>query len=272
MEEYYIRTPDHEDSRGPFDVDKLQSLVAAGQVTPDTIYYDQEKETWLPISENEALKVAIFPVKKALGLKIGPAKSENPNDPKEDPKPEEPGVDLSEILAAADGEIGENSELKKKRMSSERASIAAPTGLACILLLSAVSLIYPLLSVLTSAFSDGEYLALLSYPFLLVGLIDLLLAVALGLGVTEVYNYVRGRAMLTIGFGLYVGWGLQAPEMTIAFALGGIGVFTATLAHRFGLLVAAITLGALGHLGLVYLAVTGRFSDFFEVVRIPLGL
>lgn len=272
MEEYYIRTPNHDDARGPFDVDKLQTLFAAGQINAETIYYDQEKEAWLPIADNEALKAAIFPVKKTLGLKIAPAKSELSKAAEDDSLPKEESVDLSKILAAADGETVENQQVKRSRESVERTAMTAPTGLAVVLLLSAVSLLYPLLPTLSAAFSDSAFLALLGYPFLLIGLLDLLLAIALGLGVTEVYNYVRGRAMLTFGFGLYVGWALQAPEIMLAFSVAGIATFAATLARRFEVLIPALVFAAGTHLFLVYLAITGRFSDFFEMVRIPLGL
>lgn len=272
MEEYYIRTPDHDDSRGPFDVDKLQTLATAGQIDKNTIYYDQEKEEWLPIGLNEALTAAIFPTKKSLNLRIGgkpptlPPSGEPPAE-----KPDDGGVDLNMILAAADGTTAETKGVKAQRESVERAAMTAPGGLALIFLLSTVFLLYPLLPALTSAFSDRAFLDLVSYPIALLGIVDLTLALALGLGVTEVYSYARGRAMLTLGFGLYLGWALQAPEMILVFALAGIGTFAATLAKRYALLILTLVLGATGHAALVYFSVMGRFGGFFEVLRIPLG-
>ncbi len=49
-EEYYIRAPDSEDARGPFNMEKLSSLVEIDQVDKETLYYDDEKEEWLAFS------------------------------------------------------------------------------------------------------------------------------------------------------------------------------------------------------------------------------
>ena len=44
MSEYYIRTPEQDESRGPFTVSKLNTLAEAGQVKENTLYYDEDKE------------------------------------------------------------------------------------------------------------------------------------------------------------------------------------------------------------------------------------
>ena len=54
MLEYYIRTPEQDESRGPFDASKLRTLAEAGQVTENTLYYDEDKEEWIPMASNEA--------------------------------------------------------------------------------------------------------------------------------------------------------------------------------------------------------------------------
>ena len=60
-DEYYIRKPDQETARGPYNIEKLQSLAEAGQVDTETLYYDENLETWAAIASNEELRHEIFP-------------------------------------------------------------------------------------------------------------------------------------------------------------------------------------------------------------------
>jgi hypothetical protein len=46
MADYYIRTPEREESRGPFDASQLLTLAEAGQITENTLHYDESKEEW----------------------------------------------------------------------------------------------------------------------------------------------------------------------------------------------------------------------------------
>ena len=70
MADYYIRSKDDNDSRGPFDLSKLQTLAEAKQIDENTLYYDEEKEEWLPVGLNAELKAAVFPVREKLKLNI----------------------------------------------------------------------------------------------------------------------------------------------------------------------------------------------------------
>lgn len=266
MQDYYIRTPEHDDSRGPFNVVKLQSLVEAGQVDENTLYYDEEKEEWIPIALNEALKAEVFPKRERLSLRIEPQSAEDDGE-------EETGdaINVESMLAAADGETEETKHLKKKRESFERAIAISPVSLAIMMFLSGAFLLIPHLSIVQEALGEAPLSSLLNYPFLLIAFLDLILGVALLLAVTEVFPFVRGRAMLTLGFGLYLGWAIGDPELLVAFALAAIGPFTATLAQRFSLMVLAVVLGIIGNAFLVFLSLNGRFEGFFEVVEVGLG-
>ena len=61
MSHYYIRIPEQDESRGPFDIPKLETLAEAGQINPNTLYYDVEREEWIPIALNDALRSKVFP-------------------------------------------------------------------------------------------------------------------------------------------------------------------------------------------------------------------
>jgi hypothetical protein len=189
-------------------------------------------------------------------------------------QPEEEGeeerIDVQEILAAADGETEETRHLKKGKESMEKASAVAPSGLAAAMALSGLFLLFPHFGVLLNAFGEGAVTDLLGFPFFLVALLDLFLALALLLAVTEVYPYVRGRAMIGLGFGVYLGWALQSPDLILVFFLAGLGPFTATLSKRLSLTVAALAIAVIANGYLAYLSLTGRFDGFFESVQISL--
>ncbi|TVP75423.1 MAG: hypothetical protein EA353_13880, partial [Puniceicoccaceae bacterium] len=98
------------------------------------------------------------------------------------------------------------------------------------------------------------------------GLFDLLMGVLLLLSVTGIYPLVRGRAMLGLGFGVYVSWAIGDPELMALTAVASLSLFMATLVNRFGTLIFTFILGIGGHAYLAYLALSGRFDGFFESI------
>src|SRR5690606_41179358 len=69
MQEFYIRKEGDEDSRGPFTLEQLASLIEAGQVDRQTFYYDSVAEKWVEIQSNPELVQILFPVKKKLSMR-----------------------------------------------------------------------------------------------------------------------------------------------------------------------------------------------------------
>ena len=118
MGEYYIRTPAHDESRGQFDLAKLQTLVEADPLNKNTLYYDETKSEGIPVGLKGELNEARFPEKKNLNLK---ARSE-PIAALDDDPAEESAFGVEEILAAADGDTEETPHLKGKQKSFERAT------------------------------------------------------------------------------------------------------------------------------------------------------
>lgn len=267
MPEYYIRTPEHEESRGPFDAAKLRTLVEAGQVSENTLYYDEAKEEWLPIALNEVLRDELFPEKKSLKLRIG-GNSESVVTKEEQGDRAE--IKVEDMLKAAEGDTEENRHLKQSQKSFERAVALASNALGIMLILSAIAFLFPHHSVVQTAVSEGEWTRLLNQPFLLVGIFDLVMGILILLAVTEVYPVIRGRSMLGVGFGLYLGWALGDPIVILAFGLGGAGIFLATLAQRLSTMLLAIALGVCGNGALAYLAINGRFGEFYSSIQLNL--
>lgn len=259
MADYYIRTPDQDESRGPFDISKLLTLAEAGQVTPNTLYYDEDKEEWVPIALNEELKAQVFPEREKLVLKVGEEEEEAKVDTK-DPG----GVNVEAMLAAAEGDTAEKRKLTRQKKSFERAANISAVGLGLMMLFSALFMFLPLMPTLQGAISEQQFSTILNYPSVLIGIFDLIMAVLLLLAVTEVYPVVRGRAMLGLGFGVYVGWSLGDPILMGVFAAAGIGIFIATISQSLSSMVAALILGLGGNVYLAYLALNGRFDGFFE--------
>jgi hypothetical protein len=86
------------------------------------------------------------------------------------------------------------------------------------------------------------------------------------LAMTEVYPLLRARAMLTLGFGLYLGWSLQDPLISLASAMAGIGIFYATISRNYWLMITVLALAIGGNAILSYLALIDHFSGFFEKI------
>ncbi|HKK18233.1 MAG TPA: GYF domain-containing protein [Opitutales bacterium] len=265
MPEYYIRTPEQDESRGPFNDSKLRTLAEAGQVTENTLYYDEEKEEWIPIALNEALKAQVFPKAESLKLRLGHDDTDSEKYPDD-----ETGINVENMLKAAEADTDETRHLKRSQKSFERAVALASMTLGLMMILSAISFVIPHLDAIQGAVNEDAYTDLLNYPFLLVGIFDLVMAVLLLLSVTEIYPLLRGRAMLGLGFGVYVGWALGDPLLMLAFGLGGAGVFLATIAQGLSTMLLAIVIGIGGNAALAYLAINNRFAEFYSSIKFVL--
>jgi hypothetical protein len=63
-EEIYIRFLNDDIARGPYNDDQLLTLVEAGKITPETLFFDQLTESWMPIHSHEEVNKRVFPKKK----------------------------------------------------------------------------------------------------------------------------------------------------------------------------------------------------------------
>jgi len=268
MAEYYIRTPDYDESRGPFTVSQLLTLVEAEQVTLETLYYDDSKEEWLPIGTNIELREEVFPVKEKLKLKV-----EEPVEPAKEKKSkakEKAHTTVSDMLAFAEKDTQNARSKKSRERSFGWAIYLANNGLGLAMLLSAITLIFPHLEIIKEAFADKKFSSILNYPLILLGIIDLLICIYVYFGDRKLYPFVRGRAMLTLGFGAYAGWALGDQYLLLASVAFGIGTMWTTLVKQFfvGFLAVILSLGSSAFLA--YLSLSGYFDGFLDSVFLQL--
>ena len=141
MADYYIRTPDREESRGPFDASQLLTLGDAGQITENTLHYDENREEWIPIALNEQLKADVFPDREKLSLKVNQS-NDNASDAEANDAPKEQGgISVTDMLAAAERDTKETRHLKKKEESFHKAAALSTSSIGLMMLLSAVTLL-----------------------------------------------------------------------------------------------------------------------------------
>lgn len=267
MADIYIRTPDNNESRGPFDATKLQTLAEAGQVNPNTLFYDEDKEEWIPIALNEELNAAVFPQREKLSLKLGTPKTEQKDTKEtseEDPNDDGSKLTIEDMLNAAEGNTEERLELKQQQKSLERAAGLAAPILGIMMLASAITLIVPHLPQIKSIINSQSYATIVNHPVLMLGFLDAILAILLFLAVTEVYPIIRGRAMIALGCGVYVGWAIGDPLLMALSVAAGLGIFIASISLSYRLTLVAAALGFGGNGYLTYLAINGRFTEFFS--------
>jgi hypothetical protein len=259
MEEvYYIRPVDSETARGPFDIDKLNTLAEAGQVTLETLYFDEELEAWAPIGSNAELKESVFPAKKRLSLRQEKGQHATSSHAAEDEEREI--ISVEEMLAAAEGQTEETHHLKEEIRWQHRAASLAIPALAIVSFVSAATYIYPAWGTIMSLIDqEPDMLAkILRNPLLILGVLDLFFGISLALAATEVYPLLRLRAALGLGFFGYVYWaqyvngdpiGLYLCISNLAY---GIGVFTATITLSFRTMLLASFMSLAGALVFAY--------------------
>lgn len=258
VEEYYIRSAESETARGPYTIEKLVTLAESGQISPQTLYYDDNLESWAAIGSNSALKDRVFPQRKTLSLrKTRDAGKENLNKEAEDAP-----VHVDELLAAAEGTTEETRFIREKQRWEERAATVSLPGIGILLLLSALSLVYPSYEIVVRAFEEGigGLPQLLQTPLVLFGLFDLIAGVIILLGATEFFPALRLRAMLGAGFLGFMfmaqylnGYG-DGAYLAVSSMLFGVGLFVATLTLHFRLLLLSFVLAGLGVAGFFYFA------------------
>lgn len=256
-EEYFIRGPEEETARGPYGIDELLTLAEAGQITPEHYYFDPRMESWALIHSNEPLKDKIFPEKKQLTLRKKTSE-EVAFINKEDDESE--AVKVEEMLAAAEGHTDETKYVRTKRLWQERtAAISVPT-LGVMLVISALSVLYPSWSIVNAIMNDqeGAWQLLFQQPVVLLGGLDLIMGAFLFLNATEIFPLIRFRAMLGAGFFSIIYFshflngdpaGLWLGLSNLAF---GIGLYVCTLTLNFPLMVASSSIGIAGVLGIAW--------------------
>jgi hypothetical protein len=244
--EFYIRNADETDARGPFSVEQITSMGETGQVSPETLYYDANAEKWIFIKDDPEVKALIFPEKKKLTIKK-PSVSQ-PLNGETDMRG---SIDVTDMLAAAEGRTEDTKSRSAGLVMADRCAKYGLWGCILMLLLAAASEILPNIDVFT-AFAPAK---LIASPLPLLGLLDLIIAVLLLLGVVSTYPVVRFRAMLGLGFMGFIFYCQGQISLLAAVVSGSVGLYLTTIFLSYGPMFFALLLGLGGMGALAFLLI-----------------
>lgn len=239
-QEMYIRNATDTEARGPFTHQQVADLAEAGQVTADTLTYDAATEQWVAISSSPELMAIVFPQKKKLNLKAKEIKTLN--------KPDDsaPPITVNDMLDAAEGRTSDTKGKADPEVAMMRAAKIGMIGGVITLVAAAAAEILPATDALIAM--DGE--RLMGQPLAILGVIDLVLAVLLGLGMSTLYPIVRFRAALGFGMAAFIFYAQGMPTALLAVAAGSTGLYLCTVfVHLIPVIVAALV--GLGGMGLL---------------------
>ena len=242
-QEFYIRHASETEARGPFSLDQLVSLAETGSVTADSLYYDATAEQWVIIGDNPTVKAAIFPEKKKLSIK---AKDNLPSLNKVKADSSAP-ITVDDMLAAAEGRTTDTRHKQSGEFAAARAAAVGMWALVGMFVLSAAGSLLPAADVLMTM----DPAKIITHPLSILGAIDLVFAIMLGLGMASLYPLVRFRAACGVGFFGLVFF-LQGEHLPMLAAIAGAaGMYLCTI---FVSMLPALIAGALGLGGLGYVA------------------
>lgn len=219
-QEFYIRNETDTEARGPFTIEQLTSLTDSGQLTPATLFYDATTEQWTAIESNAELRAAIFPEKKKLTVKPK-QKLDTLNKEVEGAAP----ITVNDMLAAAEGRTADTRDKKDPAEAMARAAAIGRWTAIVSLLLAAAGEVLPS----TDAVMTMDPLKILAHPLVLLGAVDVLLAVILALGVVSLYPFVRFRAALGLGFLGFIFWTHGQVVPFLALCAGSAGLYLCTI-------------------------------------------
>jgi hypothetical protein len=242
-QEFYIRSASETEARGPFSVEQLVSLSENGQVTPETLYYDANAEKWIVIGENAEVHALVFPEKKKLTVKKD-AKVVTLNKESDSRAP----ISVQDMLAAAEGKTEDTKDNSAGMVMAERCAKLGLWGCIAMLIIAAAAEILPSIEVLTKFTPAG----LLNAPLVILGVIDVFLAVMLLLGVVSLYPFIRFRAMLGLGFLGFVFWTRGEHTPLLAALAGSVGLYMCTVFASYVPIAIGLALGLGGMGGLAY--------------------
>ncbi|MDP3070759.1 MAG: DUF4339 domain-containing protein [Opitutaceae bacterium] len=218
-QEIYVRNATETEARGPFNATQVADLAEVGQVTPESLIYDAGTEQWVALSTKPELMAVVFPAKKKLSLRAKEVQALNVKD--ETVKP----ITVDDMMAAAEGRTGDTKDKADPTIARARAARFGMWGAILALAVAAAGEILPGAAALVS----GEGAQIIAQPLVILGVIDLVLAVLLGLGMVTLYPFVRFRAALGLGW-LGLTFFLQGQPQPLLYAVAGsTGLYLCTV-------------------------------------------
>ena len=245
-QELYIRNASETEARGPCTLQQLADLAEAGQVTAETLVYDAEAEQWVAVEAKPELKASIFPEKRKLNLKSKEFKALNK--PQEDAKE----ISVNDMLAAAEGRTDDTKGKANPEIAMATAARIGMFGAILTCVAAAAGEILPGTEVIT-AFSPDK---LLAHPLVVLGGVDLAIAVLLGLGMVTIYPLVRFRAALGLGIAGFMFYAQGLNGVLGEVVLGSVGLYLCTVLVSIvpAILAALAGIGGMGLVAWYFLA------------------
>lgn len=239
-QEYYIRSESETEARGPFNLEQLTSLLDSGQIDLTTLYYDATTEQWATIESNAEMKSLLFPEKKKLKVKA--KEQQNTLNTSTDSRPP---ITVDQMLAAAEGHTDETKDRKDPKEAQARAAGIGMYGAMGMMLIAGAGELFPSIDFLM-AFNLEQ---LPAHPLVLLGVLDVALALLLGLGMVNLYPFVRFRAALGLGFLGFIFFTQGHNFALLSVLAGSAGLYLSTVSINTLPVVLAATIGLLGMLG-----------------------
>jgi hypothetical protein len=132
---------------------------------------------------------------------------------------------------------------------------SAQIGLYCgalIFLVSAATFILPHVDLVMSL----DYVKAVQHPLIFLGLLDLVCAVLLGLGMVAIYPFIRFRAAFGLGFLGLLFWLQDQPHLALSAAAASLGMYFCTVFLSYLPIAFAVLLGLGGIGSLAYFLLT----------------
>jgi hypothetical protein len=236
-QEFYIRNEKDTEARGPFTVEQLTSLIDSGQVSGATLYYDAATEQWATVDSSVELKAALFPEKRKLTVRAKPT-VEVLN---KEPVGAAP-ITVNDMLAAAEGRTSETKDHMDPSLAMARAAAIGRWAAILSLVLAAAGELLPVTDVIIAM----DPMKIVANPLIILGALDLFLAVMLGLGVVTLYPFVRFRAALGLGFLGFIFWTHGQTVPLMALGAGCVGLYASTIFVSYLPVIIAAALGIVG--------------------------
>ena len=151
------------------------------------------------------------------------------------------------MLAASEGRTDDTKGKADPEIAMLRAAKIGMIGATVSLLLSAAGEILPA----TDALMAMDPAKLLAQPLVVFGVIDVVLAVLLGLGTSAIYPVVRFRAALGLGVmgTMFYLQGMTLPLIQVAAGSAGLYLCTVLVSMIPAIVAAAAAVGGMGMLG-----------------------
>lgn len=256
MSEYYIKQPDTDHTRGPLSLEQMVSLAETGTISEDTLLYEEVTEKWKPFSSYPELLPIVFPEKRVLTLnKAETAPTENEVIDEIAIGRKKPKISTEKILAAASGDTKKTRRVGNLRRSREKAAEVAIPGIGALLLITAFALIYPAKTEVLASIQNQSFISALGNPLILLGVIDLVLAALVFMGVTSTFPVIRASAATGCGFMFYLFWAWGSPLLMLVALLMNSGLFLATISTRYFWMLLGLALGIAGAIVIAYAGV-----------------